>query len=450
MDILKKIKDEGISLRVVYKLLLVIAIIASSLLLFATYHSSATFYRLSDATDEFIELQKAAYELMDASDYLTESVQRFTVDGNVRFLNDYFTEAFETNRREDAIEKMSRNSNSAAALQELQQAMSESVHLMDREFYAMKLVIEAKGIRNYPEILDTVELTPEDAALSEQEKMDLAQTMVLDDVYYDQKDLIRMDMRQSLEQLELLTHSTQKNSTQEMKASLKMVRILIIIQTIGIMVMVWLTARLGINPVLQAVEKIQEDNPLPVIGAIEFRYLARTYNKMYNVYKTSIAHLNYKASHDELTEAYNRAGYDLIMSTMDIHSTYLILIDADNFKLVNDTYGHETGDKILKKITASIRNNFRSDDYICRIGGDEFIALMVHMEKEQNRLVSAKIKQINEELADTSDGLPKISVSAGVVHGSESSEPEELLRYADNALYETKRNGKNGVSFYCK
>lgn len=450
MDILKKIKDEGISLRVVYKLLLVIAIIASSLLLFATYHSSATFYRLSDATDEFIELQKAAYELMDASDYLTESVQRFTVDGNVRFLNDYFTEAFETNRREDAIEKMSRNSNSAAALQELQQAMSESVHLMDREYYAMKLVIEAKGIRNYPEILDTVELTPEDAALSEQEKMDLAQTMVLDDVYYDQKDLIRMDMRQSLEQLELLTHSTQKNSTQEMKASLKMVRILIIIQTIGIMVMVWLTARLGINPVLQAVEKIQEDNPLPVIGAIEFRYLARTYNKMYNVYKTSIAHLNYKASHDELTEAYNRAGYDLIMSTMDIHSTYLILIDADNFKLVNDTYGHETGDKILKKITASIRNNFRSDDYICRIGGDEFIALMVHMEKEQNRLVSAKIKQINEELADTSDGLPKISVSAGVVHGSESSEPEELLRYADNALYETKRNGKNGVSFYCK
>ena len=450
MDILKKIKDEGISLRVVYKLLLVIAIIASSLLLYATYHSSATFYRLSDATDEFIELQKAAYELMDASDYLTESVQRFTVDGNVRFLNDYFTEAFETNRREDAIEKMSRNANSAAALQELQQAMSESVQLMDREFYAMKLVIEAKGIRNYPEILDTVELTPEDAALSEQEKMDLAQTMVLDDVYYDQKDLIRMDMRQSLEQLELLTHSTQKNSTQEMKASLKMVRILIIIQTIGIMVMVWLTARLGINPVLQAVEKIQEDNPLPVIGAIEFRYLARTYNKMYNVYKTSIAHLNYKASHDELTEAYNRAGYDLIMSTMDIHSTYLILIDADNFKLVNDTYGHETGDMILKKITASIRNNFRSDDYICRIGGDEFIALMVHMEKEQNRLVSAKIKQINEELADTSDGLPKISVSAGVVHGSESSEPEELLRYADNALYETKRNGKNGVSFYCK
>lgn len=450
MDILKKIKDEGISLRVVYKLLLVIAIIASSLLLYATYHSSATFYRLSDATDEFIELQKAAYELMDASDYLTESVQRFTVDGNVRFLNDYFTEAFETNRREDAIEKMSRNANSAAALQELQQAMSESVQLMDREFYAMKLVIEAKGIRNYPEILDTVELTPEDAALSEQEKMDLAQTMVLDDVYYDQKDLIRMDMRQSLEQLELLTHSTQKNSTQEMKTSLKMVRILIIIQTIGIMVMVWLTARLGINPVLQAVEKIQEDNPLPVIGAIEFRYLARTYNKMYNVYKTSIAHLNYKASHDELTEAYNRAGYDLIMSTMDIHSTYLILIDADNFKLVNDTYGHETGDKILKKITASIRNNFRSDDYICRIGGDEFIALMVHMEKEQNRLVSAKIKQINEELADTSDGLPKISVSAGVVHGSESSEPEELLRYADNALYETKRNGKNGVSFYCK
>ena len=229
---------------------------------------------------------------------------------------------------------------------------------------------------------------------------------------------------------------------------LKMVRVLIVIQTLGIMAMIWLTANLGINPVLQAVENIQDDNPLPVIGAIEFRYLARTYNKMYDVYKSSIAHLNYKASHDELTKVYNRAGYELILSSLDIKTTYFILFDADNFKEINDKLGHDMGDRALIKIAASIRSNFRSDDYICRIGGDEFIVFMVHTDENQKHLVSAKVEQINRELADTSDGVPFISLSAGIIHGSDVSDPRDIIRLADQALYETKRNGKQGYSFF--
>ena len=68
----------------------------------------------------------AAYELMDASDYLTEKVQRFTLDGNMEYLNDYFTEAFITNRRENAIAQMSKNPESATALAHLKEAMEAS------------------------------------------------------------------------------------------------------------------------------------------------------------------------------------------------------------------------------------------------------------------------------------------------------------------------------------
>ena len=210
MEFFKRIKTEGISLRFVHRFLLVIAILASGLLLYATYHTSGTYARLSDATDEYIELQKAAYELMDASDYLTESVQRFTVEGNMRFLNNYFSEVFENHRREHAITVMSKNANSAAALDDLQKALNESNELMKREYYAMKLVIDAKGYQDYPDVLKEVELSKEDAALTEREKMDLAQLMVMDDTYYGQKDLIREDMKLSLNEIEKLTHDEQK------------------------------------------------------------------------------------------------------------------------------------------------------------------------------------------------------------------------------------------------
>ena len=81
---------------------------------------------------------------MNASDYLTEQVQRFTIDGDIRFMEQYFTEAFESKRREEAIAKMDVDSRTAAALDELQEAMNNSVKLMDQEYYAMRLVIDAK------------------------------------------------------------------------------------------------------------------------------------------------------------------------------------------------------------------------------------------------------------------------------------------------------------------
>lgn len=68
----------------------------------------------------------------------------------------------------------------------------------------------------------------------------------------------------------------------------------------------------------------------------------------------------YKATHDSLTGVYNRAGYDLLLSSLDLKETYLLLIDADGFKQVNDTYGHETGDKVLKRIADTVRKLYQT------------------------------------------------------------------------------------------
>ena len=73
---------------------------------------------------------------------------------------------------------------------------------------------------------------------------------------------------------------------------------------------------------------------------------------------------------------------------------------------------------------------------------------MVHMEQEQRKLLEFKVVQINEELAEAGNGIPPISVSVGVVHGKNAENADELLKKADQMLYETKKRGKKGVTFY--
>ena len=192
---LKQKREEGISLRTTNVILVIGAVIITSLLFYSTYHLSVSFRNLTDTSEEQIEMRKAARELMDASDYLTEKVQRFTVNGDMRFLDEYFNEAFEANHREEALSTMAEGTGNTAALSYLQTAMAASVDLMDLEYYAMKLVIEAKGYTDYPDVLKDVELTGKDEALSPEEKMRRANELVLSDNYYEQKDKIRENMR---------------------------------------------------------------------------------------------------------------------------------------------------------------------------------------------------------------------------------------------------------------
>ena len=446
--LLEEKRKEGISLRTTHRLLVIMAVIISCLMLFSTYHLSVSFRKLTNTSEEQIEMRKAARELMDASDYLTENVQRFTVNGETRFMDDYFTEAFESNRREEALSTMAKDAGKTDALKHLQTAMDDSVKLMDMEYYIMRLVIEAKGYTDYPEPLKDVELTEQDSELSPEEKMRLANEMALGDSYYEQKEQIRENMRASLDDLERMAYETDDAALDSLRREMTAVRLVIILQIIGFLAMVWLTSRLGISPLLNAVERIKADSSIPEVGANEFRYLARTYNRMYEAYKTSLEHLNYKASHDELTGAYNRSGYELILSGLDLNSTFMMLVDVDDFKEINDTYGHDAGDKVLIKLVRALKNNFRSDDYICRIGGDEMVVFMVHVPAAQRQQIILKIREVNRDLANTDDGLPPVSVSAGIAHGSSASDLEDLFEKTDEAMYRAKHSGKNTYVFY--
>ena len=272
---------DGISLRVLHIAMIVCAVIISLLLIFSTYQSSSVFSTLSKATGNFIVRQKAAHDLMEASDYLTEMVQRFTLEGEKQYIDNYFEEAFVSRRREASITSMSENEAEENLVSQLQEAMDESTSLMYREYYAMKLVIEAKEIRDYPETLRAIELKEEDMFLSAESKMELAQEMVLGTEYYGRKEIIRTKLRSSLQTLDKLMNATRQKTTDDLNREMTVIRVVIIALTIVILFLIWLTVRLGTNPLIRAEQSIAKEEPIEVKGAREFRNLARGYNRLH-------------------------------------------------------------------------------------------------------------------------------------------------------------------------
>lgn len=156
----------------------------------------------------------------------------------------------------------------------------------------------------------------------------------------------------------------------------------------------------------------------------------------------------YKATHDPLTGVYNRAGYNILLGKAELWKTIMLLIDGDCFKSVNDTYGHEVGDKVLQRIAAAIKQSFRAEDNVCRYGGDEFVVMMTHSDSDQKNLIIDRVKKINAILSTPEDGIPPVTISVGIAHGRNAKYAEELFEHADQALYETKSHGKNGFTFY--
>ena len=448
MSIFRKVKENGIRLRWVHIIIIIFTAVISFFMLYETFRFSAAFEDVTGATDEFIELQKDADGLMNASDYLTQEVQDFTVTAEKIHLIHYFEEAEETKRREKAIEKMKDITGEGTAYKFLHNAMNESLDLMQTEYYAMKLITIACEIEYIPDEVENVELTKQDAALSNSEKIKLAQRMVHDTTYHRKKEVIRTNMESCLVELEKQTHIIQNEANEKLETRLNAIRVIIFIQLAIIIVILIMTSVLVILPMLRGVHSIKKDEKLPVKGAYEFRYLAKTYNSMYEAFKKSIASLNYEASHDKLTGLYNRAGYDVLSRSVDLGTTAVLMIDADKFKDINDQYGHDVGDKILQKFARVLRKTFRSEDYICRIGGDEFVVFMMHVTDELRDLIILKTKQINSALADASDELPPASASIGIAFGHDVPDMETLLKHADEALYNVKENGRGGGSFY--
>jgi diguanylate cyclase (GGDEF)-like protein len=160
------------------------------------------------------------------------------------------------------------------------------------------------------------------------------------------------------------------------------------------------------------------------------------------------------AQHDALTGMNNRLAFEEFMAAETArYDRYqrpfaVVMIDIDHFKSVNDRYGHEAGDAVLRRVSDVVRGSLRGVDFSARIGGEEFVMVLPETGLEEAIEIAERMRQRVEALTVEWGGqVMDIRVSAGVAAIPECVRfPNQLLRSADAALYASKRDGRNRVT----
>jgi diguanylate cyclase (GGDEF)-like protein len=158
---------------------------------------------------------------------------------------------------------------------------------------------------------------------------------------------------------------------------------------------------------------------------------------------------------DELTEVGNRRSFDLRLreeisrSSRFGHTFSLLMIDIDGFKKFNDEFGHPKGDSVLRALGALMRSASREGDVPCRVGGEEFAFILPETGKADGLVFAERFRRRVESSVMAPDSLNPITVSVGLAaFPADGRNPDEIVWAADEALYESKRAGRNRVTAY--
>lgn len=439
----------GIKLKQLNYFMGTVTLIIAILLLVSMFQITNAYKQLVAATDNYIVWGSHINSLREASDYLTDEVRLFVETGSKMHVDNYQSEVEDSRRREKALEEMEEFFKDSEKILPMQQAMEYSLMLMEQEYHAMRLIAEAIGddLSTYPERVIHFPLSIEEQSMTSDQLKAKAIELVIGDEYVTVKHQIisNLDVMSDLILTEMRTNqSSSLNALKVLLGNEQGLTIIVIIVTLFVILITTLTV---IKPLVRNVDNIKEEKPLPEKGAYEIRFLARTYNQIYRANRSKEKQLKYDASHDYLTGLYNRQGLEEKLKTIDVDRCALIIVDADNFKNTNDTFGHEIGDKVLTHIADVLKESFRTGDILCRYGGDEFLVLLTNTDESMKTNIEERIRSINQKLCAIDEDMPRITVSAGIAFGMGES-LMSLFEKADKALYFTKQNGKQGFTFY--
>jgi len=159
-----------------------------------------------------------------------------------------------------------------------------------------------------------------------------------------------------------------------------------------------------------------------------------------------------ESHHDPLTGLLNRRGFMAELEVIKHHQYYsFMIIDLDNFKHVNDTYGHPIGDEVLVRVTTAIQQQIRDRDMLCRLGGEEFGLLITYNKNNKQMNIFERICESVANLPHYSDDLEfRVTMSGGAVTTSSIDQVKSMtamMKQADKLLYEAKIAGKNRVLY---
>ncbi len=416
------------------------------------YFGTLEFQAYRDASNIYVDCEKAVETLKETSAYLTSETRLAVLTGDVTCARDYCHEVEVSQQRERALETLREHYEGTTTFERLQDALDQSNELVVTEKYALRLAMSAAGVKeaDLPESLRAVELSESDAALDAEAQHHRAEDLVSNSDYTNAAAQIINTVRESSNALLEQTQNVQGRAATIFTDTYKKLAFIVIVFIAITLVTCAILRHLIVVPLESYNKCIRENRLFEVSGADELQVLARTYNEVFEENEERQQLIRHQAEHDPLTDLLNRGSFDRLLALYekDGASFALILIDVDTFKQVNDGFGHAVGDKILRRVASLLKTTFRNIDHVCRIGGDEFAVVMVQMTSDLAYTIAEKVDAMNQQLLAGEDDLPGVSLSVGVAFTDRENPGEDLFKDADAALYRTKENGRCGYSFY--
>lgn len=406
-------------------------------------------------SENYVFAQKDLQDLKQSFDAMTDYARQYILTLDFSCVRLYFQEKHEMLSQKTAEDDLrarfggidTRASIMLAEIFEYERRMEE------RELKSLRLACEIAGIDEsmMSEELRACVLSGDEISMSDVELEDAAYAILFGHEYAELKKFVNTKLITAANAVFLQTQQRRISNKKIFYRALVQQCLLSFFIIVLIALSVGFIAFFVLRPLQFYVVSIKNSKPLRNVAAgAELTYLAETYNKMYQMNTTVRKELQRQASYDAITGLLNRTMFEQLCAFYKgvTDAIAFLIVDVDNFKQINDCFGHEIGDIALKHVSELLKELAGKNGKAFRIGGDEFALILQGVAESEGTFLGMKITEMNETLKNPeSQGFPKLSVSVGISFSDEGYSTE-MYSHADRALYRTKANGRCGFSLY--
>ena len=451
---------EQVNMRVLSVCLLIISIPVIVLSAWSVKYVHVCMINQQEIEESRRECEKQGQALADASDYLTNEVWRFITTGNRENLENYWKEVDVVRQREKALAELLKQHLTEEESTLVYRAKEESDALITTETLAMRLMAESIGMKEseMPKQVAARKLTKEEESMNSEEKWKAASACIFGNKYDESKMIIKGYLQRFREMLRERKGGELKAAMRETEHALfvaqasNMLLLALLIAAVAAYYLLVLRPFMQYSVSLRDVDGTTRLHLTPA-GSVEMRKFAAIFNHVYNMWQAQNEKLRLLNSIDTLTGIPNRQTlYRYLEEQIEKSGGNLgiYMMDIDSFKSFNDTYGHQAGDRVLAKIAGCLKKIMEGSGGIAgRIGGEEFVLVLPDATAEKIDRTASEIMyaildmNLKHEILPLTDTHITVSLGSILWTGKEKKTPKELIHYADLALYQAKKSGKN-------
>lgn len=440
---------KGIRISLVTIIMSAFVIIMCGIMLYSNILLSGQFNALVVSDQEYKQCQYKAKQMQESVNTLDNCLQQLVQSGNVTYIQNYVAEV-ESQRRENLVKDI----DTTTEEKYLKKAADASIALKNTDYHIIKLVVKGKDITDsvVPKEIRQMALSTQEQSMKSEQLIALARSILYSNDYQNKKTRINSDINEYLNRVLNRENAKLEANENDLKMGIVRQQAFCIVLIVGMVFIAFMLYKLVITVLRHYVRQIISTKTLKPEGVYELRYLADAYNEKFEKIEQKEQTLIRRADYDSLTNIYNRGAFEGLVNDklkeINDNTSAFVLLDVDNFKVINDTFGHEMGDKILSLISFTLQESFGEHDILGRIGGDEFGVFIPSIPEEDLSYVKEKVENINRQMSSPNASFPAITFSVGISLNFQGDTFKDAYGRADDALFYVKSHGRCGCRIY--